>query len=172
MFFRNVLSPLGNIYINTTPTVILQNGTDTPSIPSITVTFPGGVYTLPLGGTYRISIRVYYNYEVNPADPSATAYIHTYFWDNTNGQVVGQKFLTTMTPDTPYASVSFDQILTLAAGVGYHILAVTNITPSSPINPNPYGVLYRVLGQPVIPGSPPSPPPSTTPLMFAINRIN
>jgi hypothetical protein len=162
-FYRDSLAPGGDVVINAnTPTVIIQNVSSTPSVPPIIATGAGN-YTLPSGGIYRVSMRLYYTY-LNPS--TTTAYIHTYLWDNTNNIVRGQKFETAIEPNTPFAEVSFDQILQLTFGVTYQVRAITNIT-STPIS----GIRLQVTGQPIIPGSPTT-PPSTVPFVLALNRIS
>jgi hypothetical protein len=171
MFYRLSNAPFGNIYINNTPTILLQNVSETLSIPNITVTFPGGEYTVPSSGIYRISLRVYYNYVPNPATPNQIAFVHTYIWNNTLGTVMGQKFLTTIYPQSVSKEVSFDEVLPLSATNTYQLLAVTNVTPSPPPNPAPYGVMIQVLGQVPIPGSPSTTQPSASPFVFALDRL-
>lgn len=171
MFYRLSNAPYGNIYINQTPTVLLQNISEFLSIPNITVTSPGGQYTFPFGGVYRIGIRIYYNYVPNPATPNQIAHVHTYLWNSTIGAVVGQKFLTTLYPDSVSTEVSFDEIVPLSAINTYQILGVTDVAPSPPLNPTPYGVMIQVLGQTNIPGSPIATQSCATPFLFSVDRL-
>lgn len=174
MFYRLTNAPPpSNIYIDQTPTVLLQNIAAFVSIPIITVTFPTGEYTFPSSGVYRIALRVHYNYVPNPATPNEIAHVHTYIWNTAaGGSVLGQKYLTTLYPDSIYTEVSFDEIVPISSLSTYQLLAVTDIAPGPPpLNPTPYGVMIQVLGQTNIPGSPTSTQTCATPFVFSVNRI-
>jgi hypothetical protein len=118
---------------------------------------PGGGFAVPIGAFYRVSIRAYYT-NVNP---STTAFIHTYLWNTFSNVISGQKCETVLTPDSPTAEVSFDQVLLLASGTTFEVRAITNLAS---------GVILNITSQPVIAGSP-IPPSITTPLLVTVSRF-